>query len=113
MDYRYLGSDLDTEDKLRAYLSPAFTEEAIYYYMETAGIKEIDGKLLQPDADGGSLLDWNQATATLYIDDAYAAEYDVNVPYEAGDTVEMSKIRVNFAYEDGAWKIASNPLNIY
>ena len=113
MDYRPLGSDLATEAKLMDFLGEAFTGEAIFYFMETTGIREIDGQLYQPDADGGSILDWSQATAVLYIDDIEAAQFDLQVPSQAEEAPEMTTIRVNYAKEGDLWKIASNPAEIY
>ncbi len=113
MDYRPLGSDIDTEEKLMEYMGQAFTGEAIFYYMESAGIKTVEGKLYQPDADGGSILDWNQATATLYIDDISAAQFDVKVPSDAEEAPELTTIRINYAVEGDTWKVASNPAEIY
>ncbi len=113
MDYRQLGSDIDTMAKLEAYLGQAFTSESIGYFLESASIKEVDGVLYQPNADGGSILDWSQATAILYIDDIEAAQFDVSVPSSADDAPETTTIRINYAKDGDTWKIASNPAEIY
>ena len=73
----------------------------------------MEGKLYQPDADGGSILDWNQAAATLYTSDAEAAQYDLKVPSSADGAPETTTIRINYAVEGGVWKIASDPAEIY
>ncbi|PAE34740.1 DL-endopeptidase inhibitor IseA family protein [Bacillus sp. 7884-1] len=60
-EYRYLGKDLDTHAKLVNYLSSSFTSSAIDSFMQKKTIFEFFGKLIQPNADGGSLLNYERA----------------------------------------------------
>ena len=50
-----MGSDLDTKSKLLTYLSGSYTSDSVESYIKRAGIVEHNGKLAQPNADGGSI----------------------------------------------------------
>ncbi len=60
--YRWMGSDLDTKDKFISYIEEIYTPEQAEAYWkkqtENGSIVEIEGKLAQPEADGGSMTGW-------------------------------------------------------
>lgn len=83
-DYRWLGSDIDTKEKILAYWEEAYIPEQAEGYLkqqlEAKSLIEIDGKLAQPDADGGSLRNWASAKPVLLEDGTVRKVYKVTVP---------------------------------
>ena len=78
--YRYLGSDVGTKEKLLSYMQEIYTEEASRDFME-ANIREHEGLLIQSEADGGCILEWEKAQVTLISELKDAKEYELKVPY--------------------------------
>lgn len=113
MDYRFLGDDLDTMEKLAAYLGQAFTPEAVQTYILWAGIKEHEGQTVQPNADGGSIMEWENSGASLIDRSDSLASFELKVPYGEGQDVEFTPFTVEYALVDGFWRIASNPGELY
>jgi len=113
MDYRFMGDDLNTMTKLEAYLGQAFTPEAVQSYILWSGIKEHEGLIVQPNADGGSILDWVNAGASLIDKSDTLASFELKVPYGEGQDVEFAPYTVNYALVDGFWRISSNPGELY
>jgi|GEM_PF-1128358 len=110
MEYRYLGSDLDTQEKLMAYLGEVFTPEASEAFIQQARIVEHEGRMAQPHADGGSLLQWENAQASLIKEEGNSRQYELKVPYgeEPNIAFEIRQLEVKQA-ADNAWKVASPP----
>ncbi|UJF33005.1 DL-endopeptidase inhibitor IseA family protein [Paenibacillus hexagrammi] len=106
-DYRWMGKDLDTKAKYLAYLQEVFTPKSAeaYWQAQTSwgGIVEIDGKLAQPNADGGSLMAWGQAKAALVQDDGSQKEYRFSVPVGDADP-EQADVHVTYIEGQG-WRI--------
>ncbi|WNS76700.1 DL-endopeptidase inhibitor IseA family protein [Bacillus sp. DTU_2020_1000418_1_SI_GHA_SEK_038] len=107
MDYRYMGSDLDSKEKVNEYLSSTYSAEAIHQYMERAGIVLHNGKLAQPNADGGSRADYERATIFLTKDAGSEKEYNLKVPL--GDSLVTETVHIVFRQTDKGWKIDSIP----
>ncbi|KAB2337077.1 hypothetical protein F7731_05475 [Cytobacillus depressus] len=107
MDYRYMGSDLDTKEKVVDLLSSTFTSKAIHQYMEMAGIVEHNGKLAQPNADGGSIADFKRASVFLTKDLGPEKEFDLKVPL--GDGLVTETVHIVFRNTDKGWRIDSLP----
>ncbi|MEH7523688.1 DL-endopeptidase inhibitor IseA family protein [Bacillus sp. JJ1503] len=107
MDYRYMGSDLDTKEKMNEYLSSTYSAEAIHQYMERAGIVLHNGKLAQPNADGGSRADYERATIFLTKDAGSEKEYNLKVPL--GDSLVTETVHIVFRQTDKGWRIDSIP----
>ncbi|MCG2788819.1 MAG: IseA DL-endopeptidase inhibitor family protein [Actinomycetia bacterium] len=68
IEYRYFGEDLDSMEKLYRYLGEVYSEESIDEYVKLANIIEFEGKLAQPNADGGDLRMW-EAAKIIEIDE--------------------------------------------
>ncbi|MCC5946541.1 MAG: hypothetical protein JJT94_16540 [Bernardetiaceae bacterium] len=102
-DYgRTLGTDLDNLDKVRSYLAPYFTGEAISILASSLFV--IEGKLGQREADGGSLLQWKQAKIALKEDETNKKTYKFAVPL--GDSGKSEPIEVVLGYERGqGWRV--------
>lgn len=107
MIYRYLGKDLGTKEKLLNYLSEVFTEEVQSTLLHDYGIIEHQGKMAQPEADGGSLLEWDQARAFLIDEGDGWKQYELNVPYPVGDDVEYEIISLEVKLTDKGWRLNS------
>lgn len=107
MDYRYMGSDLNTKEKLIEFLSSAYSVEAIHQYIEGAGIVEHNGKLAQPNADGGSIADYERASIYLTKDVGSEKEYDLKVPL--GDSLVTQTVHIVLRKTDKGWRIDSLP----
>ncbi|MBN6187608.1 hypothetical protein JQN58_11830 [Aneurinibacillus sp. BA2021] len=109
LEYRYLGSDLDTKKKFMEYLGTSYTAEAIATYMKQAKIIEHKGRMAQPNADGGSLLQWDKAQATFIRYTNGIAEYELKVPYGEEGAIEFDIRRIQLKYEANGWKVNTPP----
>lgn len=106
-EYRYLGKDLDTRAKLVKYLSSSFTTSAIDSFQKKKTIFEFFGKLIQLNADGGSLLNYHQAQVVQKKDKGNEMEVDMKVP--VGETNSYEFVHVSFQKTENGWRIFSEP----
>lgn len=110
MEYRFLGSDLDTSEKLNAYLGQYFTKEAIDTFMKHARIILQEGRMAQPNIDGGSILQWDKARAELAKESENDRQYEMKVPVGEGNEVQFQPVLVELKREKGkAWYINTPP----
>ena len=99
--YRYMGGELDTWEKLYSYIDDIYTDEAIEALIEWMGLVEHEGRLAQPDADGGSIVDWRTAEVILAEDKKIEKTYDFTISYgESTETVSFT-----FVLDEGKWKL--------
>nr|WP_275984109.1 DL-endopeptidase inhibitor IseA family protein [Paenibacillus hamazuiensis] len=106
-EYRWLGSDIDTKTKYADYLKKVFTagqvDDFINSQLKSKALLEIDGKLAQPDADGGSAYRWGESAITLTKDEGVRRTYKAIVP--EGDK-PGKKSDVQLLYVRGAgWRV--------
>lgn len=106
MEYRYLGADLDTKEKLFEFLSNSYTPAAIRSYILRANLIEKDGKLAQPNADGGSLLNYEKAVIVRKKDNGTEKEFDLKVPL--GNSLSYEYVHVVFSKTRDGWRISSD-----
>lgn len=106
-EYRYLGEDLDTLEKLTNYLSSSFTKESIQSFIESDQLIEHKGKMAQPNADGGSLLSYKHARKVQVKDFGSEKQYDLKVPIGSSLTHEV--IHIVFKKTADGWRISSSP----
>lgn len=104
--YRWMGSDLDTKDKFIAYIEEVYTPEQAdaYWKKQTddGSIVEMEGKLAQPEADGGSMMDWVDAKATLTQEGKGTKAFRFQVPLFD----EFEEKVINLRYVEGkGWRI--------
>ena len=102
-DYRYFCSDLATKKKFVKYMNEVFTRNAINKGIKKYSFVEYKGKFAQPNADGGSLLDWDKAKGKLIYQRKDIRLYQFTVPL--GDTKEVSIQKVTFVKVNGEWLI--------
>lgn len=107
MDYRYMGSDLNTKSKLSDYLTESYTSDAIQGYMKRAGIVEHKGHLAQPNADGGSIASYDRATIIQSVGNGQSEEMDLKVPI--GSSLVSEYVHVEFQKTEEGWRISSEP----
>ncbi|WP_165452460.1 DL-endopeptidase inhibitor IseA family protein [Paenibacillus thalictri] len=109
MEYRWLGSDIETKAKLLAYLEETYTPEQVSAYWnkqtDNSILLEINGRLAQPNADGGGSLNWAEAKATLVKDSTDKKTFKLNVPfYDVDHTHEEIEVQYRFIPGYG-WRI--------
>ncbi|MFT4413795.1 DL-endopeptidase inhibitor IseA family protein [Fredinandcohnia humi] len=108
--YRYLAKDLDTRNELFTYLKRALTLEAANQFVKDQGIIRHKGKLAQLEADGGSLLQWQKATAEFVKEDKKTKTKYYRLTVPVGDTTEKQVFIVEYQYvEKSGWKISKKP----
>jgi iseA protein len=106
--YRYLASTIDTKKEFIAYLGKTLTQSAAEKWLKSTGIIEYKGKLAQVEADGGSLLQWNRATAEYIKTDKNTVVYRLAVPI--GDTKDKEYYLVNYQFvQKLGWRISAEP----
>ena len=107
LDYRYMGPDLDTKAELLTYLSGSYTSDSVQSYIKRAGIVEHNGKLAQPNADGGSILQYDKATITTSSSNGMVKEVDLKVPL--GYSLTSEYVHVEFQKTQDGWRISTEP----
>lgn len=106
MEYRYMGDSLNTEEKLRNYLGQYYTKDQVDQYYKDLGFLTNNGKLAQPNADGGSLLDFKKGAIKLLTDAATVKEYELTIPL--GDTKEVEVMEGKLIFVEGqGWRVSS------
>jgi hypothetical protein len=113
-DYRWMGSDVNTKAKYIDYLEQLSTPEQAKAYWEkqisNGSIVEVDGKLAQPNVDGGSILDWNEAKAVFLEDGADHKTFRLTLRNEYVGTQTRE---LNVRYVEGkGWRI-DDPFDTY
>ncbi|PLS14908.1 hypothetical protein CVD28_25655 [Bacillus sp. M6-12] len=102
-DYRYFCSELDTKKELTTYLNEVFTLNSINKAIKQYSFIEYKGKLMQPNADGGTILQWEKATNKLIFSKKDVRQFEFTVPY--GKTVKYTKKKVTFVKVNNKWQI--------
>lgn len=102
--YRYLSKDIDTKSELMAYLKQSVTAEYAREFIKEKGIIEHKGKLAQVEADGGSILQWENAIAQLEGTEGKVQNYKLMVP--VGDTGDIEIHRASLVDENKGWKVS-------
>ncbi|MBS4174280.1 DL-endopeptidase inhibitor IseA family protein [Bacillus sp. FJAT-49736] len=100
--YRYLCPVVNTKAKLTNYLAQAYSSSAIKKAFSNYHLVEYKGKMIQPDADKGSILDWNKSKAEIIYKQGNTRKVEFTVPCGYDDT---ATIIATFMKEKGKWKI--------
>lgn len=108
LEYRYMGTDLDSLQEFTSFLSENFTSEAIQSFIRSSNIIEQNGRLAQPNADGGSLLDYTNASIVQVNDLGTEKQIDLKVPI--GNTLTYEIIPIVLMKTEEGWRISSNPI---
>lgn len=108
--YRYLGEDLDTMAELRSYLSAVLAPSATNTFIKQYRIISHNGKLAQPDADGGDLREWTKAQATFVKGNNSFRYYELKVPYGEAPDIQFDIVQASFMNIPGrGWKVLTMP----
>ncbi|TSI03987.1 DL-endopeptidase inhibitor IseA family protein [Lysinibacillus sp. BW-2-10] len=106
LEYRYMAENLDSEEKLRAYLENWYTPEQTANLFKELGFITHNGKLAQPNADGGSLLNWEKASVIRTTGSTTVKTYELKVPL--GELNEVETVMGELRYVPGqGWKVHS------
>ena len=104
--YRYMAESLNTMNKLKQYLERTFTNDQVDALIRKLGIIEYKGVLAQPDADGGSILDYDKAKINETTSTPTTKKFTLSVPL--GDTNEVVSLQGELRYEKGkGWLVYS------
>lgn len=106
-DYRFMGTDLNSKSKLIEFLSDSYSDDSIQSFIRRAKIIEHKGKLAQPNADGGPLLNYEKAEVVQAKGTSTKKEFDLRVPL--GASLSYEYIHIEFQKTDDDWKISSEP----
>ncbi|NHN35426.1 hypothetical protein G9U52_37650 [Paenibacillus sp. S3N08] len=111
-DYRWMATDLDTKAKFIEYLELLYTPEQAqaYWKKQIGNIVEIEGKLAQPNADGGSMIRWDEAAAKLMKEESGIKTFRVSVPLY--DKLEVHDLKLRYVQGKG-WRIDEPVDTIY
>ncbi|NOU98739.1 DL-endopeptidase inhibitor IseA family protein [Paenibacillus planticolens] len=108
-EFRWMGDDLNSKEKLIAFLEKIYTSEQVAAFwnqlVQAGDYIEVDNKLAQVNADGGSLMSWGDSTAVLLKDSIDEKTYHYTVPV-GNNQVEQKDIKVRFV-EGKGWRIDS------
>lgn len=105
--YRYLSQDIGTRSKLLSYLMETYTKQASETFIQKHFVQN-NGKMAQLEADGGSLLEFDRATAKMISMTDTSRVYRLTVPY-VDNAQPVERVMVKFALVDGQWKINTAP----
>ncbi|SOC16672.1 S-layer family protein [Ureibacillus xyleni] len=104
LEYRYMGETLDSEEKLLNYLGTWYSPEQTAKLFKELGFITHNGKLAQPNADGGSLLNWEKATAKLIKSSTKSKTFEVKVPIADFGEYETNQVDLRFV-EGIGWRV--------
>lgn len=102
-DYRFFCSEFDTKKKLVSYLNDSFTRNAITKGMKKYRYIEYKGKMAQPNADGGSLSQWNKSHAKLLYQRKDVRLFEFKVPLK--DLGQYENKKITFVKVGNKWLI--------
>ncbi len=106
--YRYLSKDIDTKIEILRYLNKTFTLKASLDFIKQREIIKHNGRLAQLEADGGSLLNWQEAKTEFIKTKNNITFYRVIVPI--GETEEKAMYIASFKYQPKkGWRLADEP----
>ncbi|GAB7386275.1 hypothetical protein BSNK01_01100 [Bacillaceae bacterium] len=106
IEYRYLGNDIGTKEKLAAYLEQSYSPKAVEEMLRKYRFIERHGRMAQPNADGGTLLQWSHAQPQFVDGNEREKIFELKVPYGEGKQVEFRVTQVKFVFVEGkGWRI--------
>jgi len=105
MDYRYMAESLNTMAKLKKYLGIFYTTTQQEKLIKDLDIIEHNGVLAQPNADGGSLLNWEKAKIKEISSSSQAKHFELTVPI--GESSDYEALIGELRYEKNAeaWRV--------
>ena len=105
-EYRYMAETLSTMEKLTAYLGEVYTAEQIEKLIKELGIITHEGALAQPNADGGSILNWDKAIIKEISRTLTEKHFEIVIPL--GDTTDKEILQGTLQFVKGeGWRVQS------
>lgn len=101
-EYRYLSPDVDTEDKMLAYLQEVYTAEVSQQLYGSYGYQQHNGRFYHLPGELGTLYAWKKAEPTLLYKKNNRALYQLKVP--VSDFVEEKQVELVYLIDRG-WRI--------
>ncbi len=106
--YRYMADHISTKKKLMAQLEKSVTKKVAKQFVKDHNISKHKGKLAQIDANGGSILLWEKATAVEVKSRKNKKVFELSVPVD--DTGTSDKFKVTYEYvRKSGWRISKLP----
>lgn len=106
INYRWMAESLDTMQELKDYLNIVYTPAKSDELIKQLGIVEVKGKLAQPVADGGSLLNYSKASINSIKGSELKREFELIVPL--GDTGLKEKTHGELQFVVGSgWRVSN------
>ena len=105
MDYRYMAESLNTMAKLEKYLGYFYTPDQQKKLIKELGIIEHKGVLAQPNADGGSSLNWEKAKIKEISSLVQAKHFEMEVPIGESSDYEALIGELRYVKESEAWLV--------
>lgn len=103
--YRYMAESLNTMEKLKEYLGKIYTPEQLENLIKELGIIKHKGVLAQPDADGGSLLNWKKAKIKEISSSDKGKHFEIDVPIGDSSDYEVLIGELQYVQEPGTWLV--------
>lgn len=107
--YRYMASQLDTKKELRAELEKWLTKKVAKRYIKEHGFIKQNKRLAQVESDGGSLLEWEVATAVLVKSKKNKYIFELSVPIGYTGTYDNFEVTYEYVKKSG-WRISKLPV---
>jgi len=106
--YRYMASNLDTKKEMRIELEKSVTRKVAKQFMKEQNFIKQKRRLAQVEADGGSLLQWSEATAKVVKSKKNKSIFEVSVPVGYTGTFDTFKVTYEYVRKSG-WRISKLP----
>ncbi|MBO0588554.1 DL-endopeptidase inhibitor IseA family protein [Sporosarcina sp. E16_8] len=106
--YRYMASQLDTKKEMRAELEKSVTKKVAKQFMKDQNFIKQKRRLAQVEADGGSLLQWSEATAIEVKSKKNKSVFEVRVPVGYTGTFDTFTVTYEYVRKLG-WRISKLP----
>lgn len=109
MSYRFMAGDLDSTKELMMELEKSLTKKAARQYVKDSGFIRYKGKVAQVEADGGSLLEWNKATAKELKSSKHTKVFELYVPIAGMNEIDAYQVTYEYGKKSG-WRISELPV---
>ncbi|MFJ8235928.1 S-layer homology domain-containing protein [Ureibacillus sp. NPDC094379] len=103
-EYRYMAESLETKEKFEVFLGNVYTPEKVADIYKQLRFITRNGKLAQPNADGGSILNWEKATIKQTLNSTTVKKYELKVPLGESKEVETMIGELRFVPGQG-WRV--------
>ena len=107
--YRFMAGDLDSTKELMTELEKSLTKKAARQFVNDSGFIRYKGKVAQVEADGGSLLEWNKATAKELNSFKHKKVFELHVPMAGMKEMDVFQVTYEYGKKSG-WRLSELPV---